>query len=64
MAPVKKFNKDTAISDSGTPKDTFQRHQPKVNPAHKNDPYELINNRDTNNEPTTLVNVTDEHLTE
>ena len=57
-------NKDTDTSGSGTPKTTFQHHQPKVNQVQLNEPYEYINTRDNTNEYTPLVNETDEHLPE
>ena len=54
----KEFNKNTDISGSGTPKATFQCHQPKLITVHLNDRHEYINTRDNNNEPTHPVNAT------
>ena len=58
------FNKDTDISGSGPPKSTFQCHQPKLNSFHFNNPYDSINTKYNTNEPTPLVNATDEYLPE
>ena len=60
----KEFNNDTDTSGSGSPKSTFQHYQTKVNSVQFNDIYDYINTRDTNNEPTPLINTTDERLTE
>ena len=60
----KYFKKGNATAGSGPPKYTFQRHQPKMHSVWFNYPYNYINTRDNNNDPTNLVNADNEHLPE
>ena len=58
----KDFNKNTDISNTATPQDTFYRKKPKVNSVRFEDPYDHINPTENTHENTHIIDTQEQNI--